>query len=197
MRSFAYRKNLESVNRLAGEILERGRAISPSLELPRRVVHGDLKATNLLLVQGDRDASAIIDLDTLGVGDLATEMGDAVRSWCNPVDEADRATYFDGARFVAAMEGYGAITSGWIQAEEVRAIPESVVRIAVELASRFCLDAYEDRYFGWDPSRFGSRREHNLARAEAQLALASSARTQLDAMHASLADIFSLGETPT
>ena len=28
----------------------------------------------------------------------------------------------------------------------------------VELASRFCTDVFEDRYFGWDANRFASRR---------------------------------------
>jgi hypothetical protein len=35
-----------------------------------------------------------------------------------------------------------------------------------------------DRYFGWDATRFGSRREHNLLRAQGQLALSRNVREQ-------------------
>ncbi|MEM9075022.1 MAG: hypothetical protein AAGE52_41380, partial [Myxococcota bacterium] len=44
--------------------------------------------------------------------------------------------------------------------------------IALELASRFCLDAFEERYFRWDPERFASAAEHNRVRAEGQLTYA-------------------------
>jgi hypothetical protein len=44
------------------------------------------------------------------------------------------------------------------------------------LAARFTTDAFDDRYFGWDPARFPSRRAHNLVRARGQLALARAVR---------------------
>jgi hypothetical protein len=62
--------------------------------------------------------------------------------------------------------------------------------VAVELASRFCRDALEDRYFGWDPERFASRAEHNLVRAAGQLELATrvlAARSRLEAAVQALA----------
>ncbi len=52
--------------------------------------------------------------------------------------------------------------------------------ITIELAARFCADAVHDRYFAWDPSRFESRRAHNLARARSQLALARSLSQRRD-----------------
>jgi hypothetical protein len=54
--------------------------------------------------------------------------------------------------------------------------------VCVELAARFCVDAVEDRYFGWDSERFSSRREHNLVRARGQLALARSVIADRDAL---------------
>ena len=48
--------------------------------------------------------------------------------------------------------------------------------VCVELAARFCVDAFDDAYFGWDPSRFPSRRAHNLVRARGQLALGRAVR---------------------
>jgi hypothetical protein len=72
-------------------------------------------------------------------------------------------------------------------AEEREALAGAVERIALELAARFCRDAFEDRYFGWDPARFPSRPAHNLHRAAGQLALARSARRQRAAMERLLA----------
>jgi len=169
---------------LADEILVLGRALPPLPDLPTRVVHGDLKASNLLFGDEGPSTSALLDLDTLGRGDLATEMGDALRSWCNPVDEADARARLDADRFVAALEGYAESTRGWITLAEARAIPDAVERLAIELACRFSRDFFEDCYFGWDSARFASRKEHNLARARAQLNFAKSVSEQLAQLHA-------------
>ena len=55
--------------------------------------------------------------------------------------------------------------------DEKIAIVVGLETVCIELAARFTVDMFEDRYFGWDPSRFASRREHNLVRARGQLAL--------------------------
>ena len=64
----------------------------PSLppQAPRHV-HGDLKISNLLFRTRPIRGVALVDLDTLGIGTMAFELGDAMRSWCNPHGEdADR-----------------------------------------------------------------------------------------------------------
>jgi hypothetical protein len=43
--------------------------------------------------------------------------------------------------------------------------------VALELCARFSADALRESYFGWDPTRYASRGEHNLARARGQWAL--------------------------
>ncbi|WP_437525306.1 hypothetical protein WME79_38000 [Sorangium sp. So ce726] len=63
-------------------------------------------------------------------------------------------------------------------AEEREALVDAAERIALELAARFCRDAFEDRYFGWDPARFPTRIAHDLHRVAGQLSLARSARRQ-------------------
>jgi hypothetical protein len=65
-----------------------------------------------------------------------------------------------------------------------------VQTIALELAARFCVDAFEDRYFGWDPQRFPSRREHNRVRAAGQLELAQAVASQRIAAEAIVAAAF-------
>jgi Ser/Thr protein kinase RdoA (MazF antagonist) len=170
------------IDALAAEILERGAALPDLSRLPLRIIHGDLKATNILFAPEGAEAIALVDLDTLAYGTVAVELGDALRSWCNPTDESDPAARFDAARFASAVEGYGATVGELLTADEVEAIVPGVETIALELASRFAADVYEDRYFGWDATRFASRVEHNLARARGQLSLARSIAAQREVL---------------
>ena len=56
-----------------------------------RVVHGDPKISNIVFARDTNRAVCLIDLDTLTRMPVALELGDALRSWCNPVSE-DAAT---------------------------------------------------------------------------------------------------------
>jgi Ser/Thr protein kinase RdoA (MazF antagonist) len=165
-------------------------------KLPRRIVHGDLKAANLLFAApstaDDADnadnaprVSAILDLDTMAHGTLDIELGDALRSWCAPAEDAPTAS-FDARRFAAAVDGYRAAAGPWLQPAELRSLPWSVERIATELAARFAADALHERYFGWDPTRAVARGEHNLLRAQNQLALAADIERQRPALQAAV-----------
>jgi Ser/Thr protein kinase RdoA (MazF antagonist) len=151
-------------------------AAMPALDpdLPRRHVHGDLKISNLVFAAGAPRAMCLIDLDTLGRGTIAFELGDAMRSWCNPAGEDAAAARFDPAIFAAAIRGYRAATGGEVGDGELLSIAVGLERVCVELAARFAIDVYEDRYFAWDATRYASRRDHNLARARGQLQLARS-----------------------
>lgn len=159
-----------SIAALGREILEAGAALSPlDPGLPRRIAHGDLKISNLLFAE-DGSARALIDLDTVARMPLAHELGDAWRSWCNPLGEDVTETRFDLAIFAASVEGYAAAARP--EPAEIASLVTGVRSIATELAARFCTDAVEDRYFGWDAKRFPSRRAHNELRARGQLQLA-------------------------
>ncbi|MBA2322370.1 MAG: phosphotransferase, partial [Deltaproteobacteria bacterium] len=143
-----------------------GRWEGPS-ELPVRIVHGDLKISNVRFLGAE--AHALVDLDTLAHGTLDVELGDMLRSWCNRASEDEPEPAFDLALFAGAIAGY----AGWAQdvtAAEWTAIVPGAERIALELAARFAADALAESYFGWNP-RFGTRGEHNLLRARGQLAL--------------------------
>lgn len=143
--------------------------------LPPRVIHGDLKISNIRF-QGP-EAVALIDLDTLAWGTLDVDLGDALRSWCNPATEDSGDARFDLALFAAAVEGYGRHAVD-VTEEEWAAVVPGIERLCWELAARFAADALNEAYFGWDPARYGSRGEHNLARAEGQARLAESVRAQ-------------------
>jgi len=168
----------DAVGPLAEEVEECWCTWDGSLEGASRVIHGDLKIANVRF-QGSK-ALALVDLDTFQVGNLAVELGDAMRSWCNPATEDSARSVFDLGVFEASMRGYaqGAAASGAPPSDdEWDAIVPGVERIALELTSRFLRDALEERYFGFDP-RFGGHGEHNLLRARGQLHLAHEVRRQ-------------------
>lgn len=145
---------------------------------PTRIIHGDPKLSNVMFHAGSEGAArCMIDLDTLGYGPLAHELGDVLRSWCNPAgeDSADPQISVESLR--AVFVGYGAELPAGFQPDEVLSALDGLETISLELASRFAADAIVDDYFGWDPTRFSSRREHNLVRARGQLALSRNVRS--------------------
>jgi len=167
----------QAVRDLAKQILAHATELPPAPPLPQRIVHGDLKITNLLFDGADRGL-AVIDLDTLAHGRMDVELGDALRSWCNPGGEDDAHALFDAKLFAAALSGFHRGAGGLLLPAEAAAVTGATERISVELASRFARDALEERRFGWDGRRFDSRSAHNLQRARGQLSLAASIRGQ-------------------
>ncbi len=155
-------------------------AALPEVSLHETIIgHGDPKAGNVIFNEGLTDAVALIDLDTVGPIALAHELGDALRSWCNPAGEDHPAPKVDEGAHAAAVQGYfegwrGRLTPGR-RAEMAEALRVGLPWICLELSARFAADALEERYFGWDASAFPSRGAHNLWRARGQLALAQSA----------------------
>lgn len=169
---------------LADAILAAWSTWDGDLHLPARHAHGDLKLSNLRFTAGG-EGLCLLDLDTLSRQPLDVELGDAWRSWCNPVGEDAVETHFDADIFAAALGGY--LGERTLSRPERQALGGAVERISLELAARFCRDVAEDRYFGWDPRRFPSRAAHNLFRARGQYNLACSARAQRRAIDALLA----------
>ncbi|MCB9740537.1 MAG: aminoglycoside phosphotransferase family protein [Deltaproteobacteria bacterium] len=135
-------------------------------DLPLRIIHGDLKISNVLF--DEQRAVGLIDLDTMAWMDLGAELGDALRSWCNRAGE-DEAAALDADVFTAAIAGYA--ETGSASAAEREAIVPGLLRISLELSARFAADALNERYFGWDPARAPGRGEHNLLRARGQFSL--------------------------
>jgi Ser/Thr protein kinase RdoA (MazF antagonist) len=160
-------------------------------ELPQRITHGDPKISNVLFHELEDRALAWVDLDTLGRLTLPVELGDALRSWCNPMGEDGHEPALDLSLFEAALTGYAREASGFVTSEEKGLLVEGVAQIATELACRFAADALSESYFGWDASRFPGRGEHNLHRALAQLSLARSVERRRSEAEAALSRAFS------
>lgn len=167
------------VGPLGEEILALAHQLPALPPAPDRVVHGDPKISNLLFDAVTGRGVAIVDLDTLARMPLALELGDALRSWCNPLGEDHTSVSFSLPLFQAAVEGYASEAAGLVTPAEQAALAPATLTIIVELASRFGADALNEVYFGWDRRRFATRGEHNELRARGQLALARSLQAVL------------------
>ena len=146
---------------------------------PDRTVHGDPKISNVVFAADTGKAICLIDLDTLARMPLALELGDALRSWCNPSGEDSATATLNTVLYRSALAGYAPEVEPFITQDEWHGFPAAMLRITVELAARFCADALEERYFGWDADRFASASAHNQARAASQLHLAETIAAEL------------------
>jgi Ser/Thr protein kinase RdoA (MazF antagonist) len=170
---------------LGAQILEQAQHIRLDYrDFPQRILHGDPKLSNLLFQNAQPTrARCMIDLDTLGRGYLAYELGDALRSWGNRAGEDTLAADFDREALRAVISGYGRACPAALPDAEICSGIDGLETVSLELASRFAADAILDSYFGWDATRFPSRRAHNLVRARGQFSLACSVHGQAAQLH--------------
>ena len=121
----------------------------------------------------------MLDFDTLSNMALPLELGDAMRSWCNPVGENSTDTTFSMENYGAGLQGYISCAPEFITEEEWASILPATQIIYVELAARFCADALCEDYFSWDSNRFASHSEHSQMRAISQLNAYKSLKAQI------------------
>ncbi|MEP6652626.1 MAG: aminoglycoside phosphotransferase family protein [Myxococcales bacterium] len=163
---------------LAGSILSAATNLPGLPALPPRICHGDLKLNNFLFAGAQpplRDqALCLIDMDTVGPMPLAFELGDAWRSWCNRNGENQEVAALDLELFEASLDGYQASLGRTLNPDERRALLLGPEWISLELSARFAADALTESYFGWDPTLFAGRGEHNLVRARGQFSMFQS-----------------------
>lgn len=174
------------VEPVAHAILGLARGLELGLDLPRRIVHGDPKISNVLFAP-DGTGRCLVDLDTLARMPIAVELGDAFRSWCSPAGEEVEAAC-DATYFAAGLSGYAQGLGPLATAAERSPVVALTATIATELAARFCADALNESYFGWDCTRFPSASAHNITRARSQLALARSILAQRAALEKAAID---------
>lgn len=145
---------------------------TPALQSPTRVIHGDPKCDNFLFDCDSGRARSLIDLDTVSRGLLAVDIGDCLRSFCNPAGEKARAgVNFDMQICERLLEGY--FQSFAPKPTERELFYHGVHLLTYELGLRFFTDHLNgDRYFRI------SREGENLHRAQVQLKLLESIETQ-------------------
>jgi Ser/Thr protein kinase RdoA (MazF antagonist) len=154
-------------------------------ELALRPIHGDPKVNNILIDDITGQAVSIIDLDTVKPGLVHYDIGDCLRSCCNPLGEETEA--FDAVRFEtdlcqAILEGYLTAARHFMTGKDYDYIYDAVRLIAFELGLRFFADYLEGNvYFKTKDA------EHNLRRALVQFRLTESIEAQADAIRAIVA----------
>ena len=149
-------------------------------DLPRRVIHGDLKFNNFVfeeICEGEAPRTlALIDLDTLAELPLYFDLGDAWRSWCNLAAEHEGEARLDLERFRVSAEAYLSAVDLDLSREELLSLTDALERLSLELCTRFAADVLAEDHWSWDPDRFESCAEHNWARAQGQWSLYQQAR---------------------
>lgn len=147
-----------------------------------RPIHGDPKVDNILFDDATGQAIAMIDLDTVKPGLVQYDIGDCLRSSCNPDgEETDRYqdVRFDPVLGKAVLEGYLEVARDFFDAADFAFVPDSVRLIAFELGLRFFTDHLAgDVYFNV------ARRGQNLSRALVQFRLAQSVDERFDELKA-------------
>ena len=141
-------------------------------KLPLRVTHNDTKINNVLFSPADNSAMVVIDLDTVKPGLVHYDLGDCLRSCCNPAGEETHdisEVVFDLDLCHALLKGYGEQAHGFLTDAERHYLYDSVRLITFELALRFFAD-----YLAGDVY-FKIREEgQNLLRARVQTQLCRS-----------------------
>ena len=143
--------------RLARYVEER-RGLAVSLEkaeargeLKKRMFHGDPKVNNIMIDDFTGKGTAMIDLDTVSPGLVQIDVGDAVRSICNPAGEEELNlgnVTFDETLFQAFMKGYMKEAGAFMDAADRAWLYDAVRLLPFELGLRFFQDYLAgDRYF--------------------------------------------------
>jgi hypothetical protein len=143
--------------RLAKFIEERrGFAVSlekaeSSGELKKRMFHGDPKVNNIMIDDFTGKGTAMIDLDTVSPGLVQIDVGDAVRSICNPAGEEELnlgKVSFDETLFQAFMKGYMSEAGAFMDDADRAWLYDAIRLLPFELGLRFFQDYLAgDRYF--------------------------------------------------
>ena len=155
-------------------VLENAKAAG---HLKLRPTHGDPKVNNIMF-SANGQAVGLIDLDTLKPGLIHYDLGDCLRSGCNPIGEETkdwRSVQFDTTLAQAMLEGYLSLARDFLTEQDYRYLYDAIRLIAFELGLRFFTDYLAgSTYFKTDYAN------HNLDRALVQFQLTSSIELQAD-----------------
>jgi Ser/Thr protein kinase RdoA (MazF antagonist) len=141
-------------------------------ELPLRPVHGDPKVNNVMIEESTGHAISLVDLDTVKPGLIHYDIGDCMRSGCNPLGEETEqweAIHFEPEIGEAILTGYLSEARRFLTAADYEYIFDSIWLIAFELGVRFFTD-----YLMGDVYFKVKHPEHNLLRALVQFKLTES-----------------------
>jgi Ser/Thr protein kinase RdoA (MazF antagonist) len=135
--------------------------------LPRRIIHGDPKISNVLFDR-DNQGLCVIDLDTVTSATLLYDFGDMARSYSNKTTEDDALTanVFDADMYRAVKLGFTASLTGLLAPIEADNLDYAAQTLVFIQAVRFLTDYLnEDVYYA---TQYATQ---NLDRAQNQICL--------------------------
>jgi Ser/Thr protein kinase RdoA (MazF antagonist) len=156
-------------------------------KLKERVMHGDPKVNNVMLDTGTRQAVALVDLDTVKPGLVHYDLGDCLRSCCNPLGEETgnwEEVRFEPDLAHAILAGYLPWGRKFLTPGDYEYLYEAVRVLAFELGLRFFTD-----YLAGNVYFKAKHQEHNLARALVQFQLTAGIEAQAGAIRAIIRDL--------
>ena len=141
-------------------------------ELKKRMFHGDPKVNNIMIDDFTGKGTAMIDLDTVSPGLIHVDVGDAVRSICNPAGEEELnlgKVAFDETLFQAFMRGYMKEAGAFLTDADRAYLYDAIRLLPFELGLRFFQD-----YLAGNVYFTTTQPEQNLNRARVQFRLCES-----------------------
>ena len=156
-------------------------------QLRQRPIHGDPKVNNVMLDAATGRAVAMIDLDTVKPGLVHYDIGDCLRSGCNPLGE--ETAHREQVRFEpelgrAILQGYLGVAREFLTGSDYAYLYDAIRLIAFELGLRFFTD-----YLAGNVYFRVKYREHNLARALVQFKLTASIEAQASVIQAMIREL--------
>ena len=154
--------------------------------LPLRTIHGDPKINNIMISNETGQAVSVIDLDTVKPGLVHYDIGDCLRSSCNPLGED--TLDFDNVHFEtdlarAILEGYLSVANEFLTENDYVYLYDAIRLLTFELGVRFFQDYLAGNVY------FKVRHpEHSLERAVVQFKLTESIETQESTIRKIVAD---------
>jgi hypothetical protein len=140
--------------------------------LPLRPVHGDPKVNNVMIEEATGRAISLVDLDTVKPGLIHYDIGDCMRSGCNPLGEETEqweAVHFEPEIGQAILTGYLTQARHFLTEADYEYLFDSIRLLAFELGVRFLTDHLAGNVY------FKVKHpEHNLQRALVQFKLTES-----------------------
>jgi Ser/Thr protein kinase RdoA (MazF antagonist) len=145
-------------------------------KLPLRLMHGDPKVNNVMVDRQTQQAICLVDLDTVKPGLVHYDIGDCLRSGCNPLGEETHDwenVRFDLDLCHGTLQGYLSVAKAFLTDHDYAYLFDAIRLITFELGLRFLSD-----YLAGNVYFKVKYPEHNLARALVQFKLTESIEAQ-------------------
>ena len=155
--------------------------------LSLRPIHGDPKVNNVMLDTATGQAVGMVDLDTVKPGLVHYDIGDCLRSGCNPLGEETEdweAVRFEPELCRTMLQGYLSLAQDFLTENDYAYLYDAIRLLTFELGLRFFTDYLAGNVY------FKARHpEHNLVRALVQFKLAERIESQATAIRAIIRDL--------